>query len=788
MPFPQLKLKLGNKIALGYIIFGFLTLIAVNLIWLIPSLSEIKQNAAQLQLEIAKRGAKEIESFFEYKLDLFYKLTYFLNSQGSLQSQKSVLGRFLQKDQAFFEISMIDKQGQEKIKVSQFEVFTQSDLTNQSSQNYFQKAIQGDDYISEVFFSEKSAEPFIILATPIYSFQREVDGILVAKLNLREMWQVIAGLKIGKESRAFLVDEKGRLIADQNPSLVLKNIVLLDLVPVKKIVQEKKIVDGLAPEDRYLGQNNQWLLTAGVPLEKLPWGLIIERPEQEAYEGMTGKLTAFIFIFLLGGLSLFLVGRWVSGYLIGPLRRLGEGAKIIGSGDLNFKLDIKTGDEIEGLAKAFNEMTERLKDSHLYLERKVEERTKELKIQRDQLDEVAKKLIQRDIALNKLREEQAEALSGAKEARQKAEESRTATLNILEDIEEAKKAQEIEKNKVEAVLQSLTDSLFMIDQFGAIALINNKAQIIFGLGKEVIGKRMEEIEVPAIKKISQIIKSQKQPIEKQEIGLEDAEERILEVSTTPVLGIDKKNLGQLVILHDITREKVIEKMKSEFVTIAAHQLRTPLSAVKWTLRLILDQDLGPISKEQEETLKKGYQSNERMIGLINDLLDITRIEEGRFIYSLSKISFVELFKETLESFQTLIRMKNITIKVKLPKGDKVDMTIDKEKIKLVLQNLIENAIHYSLPQSIVTISVKCDKMNLRFMIEDHGMGIPKNQQARVFTKFFRGNNAVKMETEGTGLGLYLTKNIIEKHGGKIWFEAEENKGSTFYFTLPLKNK
>jgi len=110
---------------------------------------------------------------------------------------------------------------------------------------------------------------------------------------------------------------------------------------------------------------------------------------------------------------------------------------------------------------------------------------------------------------------------------------------------------------------------------------------------------------------------------------------------------------------------------------------------------------------------------------------------------------------------------------------------DKEKMKLALQNLIENAISYSFSGSDVTISVDCDNMNLTVAIKDKGMGIPENQQKRVFSKFFRADNAVKMETEGSGLGLFLTKNIIEKHGGKIWFESEEGKGSTFYFTLPI---
>ena len=785
MRLPAFRLKLGTKVALIYGILGFLSLAAANLIWLFPSLTEIKQNAAAIQLEIAKRGAKEIETFVAYKLDLLQRLTYFLDSKNSPSSQKAALENFLQKDQAFFEMTLIDELGREKVKISQYDVFTSADLVNQSFADYFEKAIQGQTFISEVFFSEKG-EPFVIVAIPVYSYEKESIGVLTAKLNLKETWQVVSGLKIGATSHAFLVDEKGRLIADPNPSLVLKNLVLMNFGPVKTIVQERQIATGLESEDRYLDDNNQWVLAAGVPLETLSWGLIIERQESEAYAGLNGKITAFVLITILGLFGTVIVARWLAGYLSSPLRRLGEGAKIIGSGNLDFRLNMATGDEIEELARSFNEMADQLKESYVYLEKKVDERTREIRAQRDQIDQAAKRLIQKDIALNQVRDEQEKALKDAKEARARAEEARLATLNILEDIEEAKRAQEIEKNKVEAVLRSLTDGLIMLDQFGHILLINGEAEKLLSIGKEeIFFKRLGEINDPEFKMIGALLEESYGQLEKKEVTLENPVHRVLEVSTVLVVDSDKKALGQLVIMHDVTREKEMERMKSEFVTIAAHQLRTPLSAVKWTLRLILDRDLGPISDEQEEILKKGYQSNERMINLVNDLLNVARIEEGRYIYGFKLIQFGDFIAETLDAFGPLLKMKNIALKFEKPK-ESVEVLVDKEKMRLVVQNLIENAINYSPAGSTVTISLKSDKMNLTLAVEDRGMGIPKAQQGRVFGKFFRGDNAVKMETEGTGLGLFLTKNIVERHGGKIWFETEENRGSTFYFTLPLK--
>lgn len=785
MPFSFLKIKIGTKIAIIYFILGFLSILAINLIWFLPSLDETKQNAANIQFEVAKRGASQIETFLAYKVNSLEYLTSFLNPEGDKAEQEIILEKFLQKDQAFFEVTLLDINGQEKNKVSQFQIFTAQDLKNRETEQYFMEAKQGANYISDVYFSEK-AEPYLILAFPVMTAEKNIGGVLMAKLNLRQMWQVVSDMKSGSDSQAYVVDGKGNLIAHSNPSLVLQNLNLSDLGPVKYVTEKRLAVDGLGPNDGYTDKQGQKILVVGVPLKLLPWSLFIERPESAAYAGLTKKFAIFLLIAVLGGGAIILVSRWLGGYLTNPLRRLGEGAKIIGSGDLEYRLDIKTGDEIEELAGTFNEMANRLKESYMYMEKKVEERTNDLKVQRDRLDETAKKLIQRDIALGELRQKEEKSLNEAEEAKKKAEEARVATLNVLEDVQEARRAQEKEKNKVEAVIRSLTDGLILLDEVGKIFLINSQAEAMLNLKKGTfLGENINEISQAAIKKISEVLKKSAGDIDKEEIIFEVEKEKIFEMSTAQVAGTDKKVIGKIIILHDITREKAIERMKSEFVTIAAHQLRTPLSAVKWTMRLILDRDMGPISKEQEEILLKGYQSNERMINLINDLLNVARIEEGRFNYTFSEVAFADLLNESLDVYQPLIKVKKLKIAMEKPECVLPKMKLDKEKIKLVLQNLIENAINYSPAGGEVTISYKCDKMNLTFSVKDRGMGIPEKQHSRIFSKFFRAENAVRMETEGTGLGLFIVKNIIESHNGKVWFESKESKGTTFYFTIPL---
>ena len=238
-------------------------------------------------------------------------------------------------------------------------------------------------------------------------------------------------------------------------------------------------------------------------------------------------------------------------------------------------------------------------------------------------------------------------------------------------------------------------------------------------------------------------------------------------------------------MHDITREKIVEKMKTEFVSISAHQLRTPLSAIKWTLRMLIDGEIGEITPEQKIFLEKTYKSNERMIALIKDLLNVTRIEEGRYLYNPIITDLDEIILKVISSFPEQIKKKKIKLEFKKAEERLPKVRADIEKITIALQNLLGNAIRYSFPGGEVTIFLESSENEVICSIKDEGVGIPKDQYNRIFTKFFRGANVMRMETEGTGLGLFITKNIIDAHKGRIWFESEENKGTTFYFALPI---
>jgi PAS domain S-box-containing protein len=364
--------------------------------------------------------------------------------------------------------------------------------------------------------------------------------------------------------------------------------------------------------------------------------------------------------------------------------------------------------------------------------------------------------------------------------------SKAALMNILEEVEEARRKAEEEKNKTLAIITNFSDGLLVFDNENHLSLINSQAEKIFGIkSEEILGKYFLELsQTPHLFALRNILEKEPGNIFRRKLVLR--ENLIIEIS---VAEIKKEKIGFFVIAHDITREEGIEKMKSEFVTISAHQLRTPLSAIKWTLRAILDGDAGQLAPEQIELLQKTYISNERMIELVNDLLDVTRIEEGRNLFKPALAAIEPVIQFVVNSFKGEAERRQVEVEFKKPFLEKIPkVMLDVEKMKLAFQNLLGNALRYTSAGGKVTLTLKHDKKEVELVVSDTGIGIPQDQQQKIFTKFFRSQNAIRMETEGSGLGLFITKNIVEAHGGRIWFESEENKGTTFHVAIPIREE
>ncbi|MDO8639470.1 MAG: GAF domain-containing protein [bacterium] len=389
---------------------------------------------------------------------------------------------------------------------------------------------------------------------------------------------------------------------------------------------------------------------------------------------------------------------------------------------------------------------------------------------------------------------------GNAQYRQSSKDAQVALLNMLEDTEEARVQAEEERRKTEVIINNFSDGLLFFDKEDKLFLINPQAEIFFGIqSKDIIGKSILELgSLPSFTSFINFLGEELKSVFRKEFSIN--EDLTMELSVIS-MGTDKEKFGNLVILHDVTREKIIERLKTEFVSLSAHQLRTPLSAIKWTLRMLLDGDIGSLTSEQKSFVDKSYQSNERMISLVNDLLDVTRIEEGRYLYKPVPTNIESVIQFAIDSYVDIIKEKNLKIVFKKTNKKIPQITLDEEKMRLAVQNLIDNAVKYTVLGSEIDVSLEYDevKKEIEVQVKDAGIGIPEDQQIRVFSKFFRAHNALKVDTTGSGLGLFIAKNIIGAHGGKIWFKSpafignsiagkEESRGTIVYFTLPVEKE
>jgi len=239
-----------------------------------------------------------------------------------------------------------------------------------------------------------------------------------------------------------------------------------------------------------------------------------------------------------------------------------------------------------------------------------------------------------------------------------------------------------------------------------------------------------------------------------------------------------------IITRSFERLAEANRMKSEFVKIVSHQLRSPITNLSWAIDILMSGEMGKVEEKQTEYLKILKENSSRMIDLVKDLLIVSRIEEGSLMIKREKISIEPIIKKLISRFEPFVLASNVEIKFEA--GENLPQVfIDAHQIEIVIENLFDNAIRYIKGEGEIKIKLKQRDKTLYFEIKDTGVGIPKDDQKFIFQKFFRSENAIRQQTQGSGLGLFIAKSIIERFDGQIGFESEENKGSTFWFTLPI---
>ncbi len=378
----------------------------------------------------------------------------------------------------------------------------------------------------------------------------------------------------------------------------------------------------------------------------------------------------------------------------------------------------------------------------------------------------------------------------------------TDSKKLKETAERRSKELEAEKNKGDAILQSIGECLFVTNGAGQVVLVNKAFEETLGWkSSEIRGKKFTDL-IPIQDSDGNTIPAEKCPIT---IALDRGENYASEINGPthflvrrdgtrfPILcqvTLLKENpniIGAIAIFHDISKEKEIDQMKTDFLSIAAHQLRTPLGAMRWNLEMLLGGDMGEIPADIKTTVAQIYDCNKRLIGLVNDLLNVSRIEQGRVLDAPTTINPVIVAKENVDELEVLAKQRGISLHFESD-GDIPDIIIDKTRLHEVIENLLSNGIKYNSKNGRVRLHMKRDGDYILISVASTGKPIDPTDQHRIFSKFFRSADAMKNETSGSGLGLFLVKSYVDGWGGKIWFQSpnpSETTGTTFYIQLPV---
>lgn len=344
-----------------------------------------------------------------------------------------------------------------------------------------------------------------------------------------------------------------------------------------------------------------------------------------------------------------------------------------------------------------------------------------------------------------------------------------------------------EKEKILSVIESLSDGVLIFDESKNLILINSQAQTILNIrGAEVLGRNILKLsEYPFCKPLVSILGGGIRNVDGEKIELRI--DLVLKVSSNSLMNEGEK-IGTVVILKDVTEKEIVERVKSDFITVAAHKLRTPTSVIKWISQGLIDGDNGQLSKDQKEAVENISVTNQKIIDLANNLLQSAEVEGGRYLSKPALFDIEEIILSVVEDIRELAKQKKITIRMEKTEDKLPKIMIDKEKIKIAISDLLDNALRYNNVGGKVNVYLTKKDEDIIVAIKDNGVGIPKKEQEQIFIKFFRGEKALKIDTEGKGLSLYIAKNIIEENGGTIWFESREGFGSTFFFSLPIKER
>lgn len=660
-------------------------------------------------------------------------------------------------------------------------ISTNSNFTgiNASYRPYFKDALSGKPNLYVAIGSVTKTQEYFF-SEPIRNEGGQIIGVLSLQITPDSLYKTFDEETKEKDSHMMLTDSYGIILYSDVKERKNHSLGTLNPEILSQIKNEKKFLDTeILPLQYQEAQNivlnqisgdvkihsffdqqdqkNETITTS--PINGYSLFLIIEDDFKKINADAVSLAIVSGSLILLSNILILIILSVLINRSLRPIKDVERMAKNISNGDLEIVNKIKSGDEIENLGTSLSKTAQKLKDYYKELEIKVSERTKELNEKNEYLNN-----------------------------------TKLATLNILDDIQEEKNktvilAKDLEKFKL--ALDNASDHVVITDADGVVLYGNKGVERITGYKlSEALGKKAGFLwKTPMTeeyyKNLWETIKIKKKTYDGEiRNKRKNGEIYDAKITISPILNSKQEIEFFIAIERDITHEKSVDKAKTEFVSLASHQLRTPLSSVNWYAEMLLAGDGGKLNDEQTNFVKEIYTGNQRMVDLVNSLLNVSRLELGTFAVEPEPTDVVAMVSDVFKEMQPMTLQKKL--KTSFEHTDNIPIIqADPKLFRIVFQNLLSNAIKYTPESGAVSLKMSRDKKNLLVEVTDTGYGIPKSEQPRIFQKLFRAENVRERDTEGTGLGLYIIKSIIDHAGGKITFKSEENKGTTFYLEIPL---
>ncbi|MGE5102504.1 MAG: ATP-binding protein [Deltaproteobacteria bacterium] len=687
--------------------------------------------------------------------------------------------RLLRNAPSITEARYLDIAGREQIRVSRFALDAIGSSEDFGQTAAYRTARAGKTYLGPMYFRNES-EPYVTLAVPADASALEVIAV---DFSLKALWDIVSRIRVGHAGFAYVVDEHGRLIAHPDVGDVLRGRDISDMAHFRAARADAGATGDSAMVADGLGGGRVLVAHAIVPAAG--WIVFIEQPLAEAFAPLEATLVRGAIILAGGLLAAVLASIALARGLVAPIRELGAGAQRIGNGDLDHRIEVRTGDELQTLGDEFNRMGARLADSYRDLENKIATRTAELSQSVAELRALAdvSQAINSTLDVQRVLEmivTHAVRLSAAD----------AGTIYVYDETAEVFLPQ-ANFGLGEAMVAALRDSRITLGDtvVGRCALQRRPMQIpdldqepVYRLYDLVRGGGFRAlIGVPLIREecvVGALV------IRRREAGEYPATVvRTLEtLAAQSVLAIQNARL-----FHEIEEKgrqlEVASRHKSEFLANMSHELRTPLNAIIGFSEVLSERMFGDINEKQAEYLADILESGRHLLSLINDILDLSKIEAGRMELETSDFDLPRAIESTLILIRERAHRRGIAL------ASEVDPQVgtiraDERKVKQVLLNLLSNALKFTPENGRIAVRAALRDAAVEVSVTDTGVGIAPEDQAAVFEEF-RQVGAAARKIEGTGLGLAISRRFIELHGGRIELQSAVGAGSTFTFSLPL---